>query len=285
MKAYSLVTIPSVALFESNVLLFKSYRTGFPTTSLHVTINAPLNAEGISVPAWQAATEATQPAMINMHNGKPWHHAEWIRNTLERHAAVFEDEPAIILDPDQIFWQNVEGWEFTTFLAGYHVPLMWNDFSKSVSFERLHTSFLWVSSPKTMLETIKKAYPPGFDATGAYAPVDPFMPRVQFIKGEPFFWDSTAGLYNMLGGTSFGAKHLAAFDHLNSAAFYDVMHERLENKRGFEMVHKDLVKTPEKLRGLWGPVVDPYYAQKHQQALSHLASLSPSITRALTPIL
>lgn len=282
MKAYTLVTVPRLDRLDSCTLLFGSYRTGFPTTTLTATINSPLSS-----------IKAVEPARIRAQSAGAWvsvseeplHHADWMKETLVLHAGVHGNEPLVFVDPDTIFWSSVEGWKFDTLLAGYYVPLIWNDFAKAVSFERLHTSFLWVSRPKDLIEALKQKYPPGFDSTRAYSPVDPFGPRVQFIKGEPFFWDSTSMLYNMVGGTPFGKQHLAAYDHLNSASFYDVMYERLENKRGFEILHTEAVKTPDQLRGLWEHVVNPYYRQKHQQALTHLASISPSITKSLAPLL
>jgi hypothetical protein len=90
------------------------------------------------------------------------------------------------------------------------------------------------------------------------------MPAVRFIGGRPFFWDSCANLFQMLGYKSCApleTKHLECFDHLNSASFYDVMMERMDDNRGFAFAHNELVKTPEKLRNLW-PIIDSYYRQK-----------------------
>lgn len=283
MKVYTLVTVPRTDLIDSTTLLFDSFRTGFPTASFSVTINTKLCAIQAVQPA-RNRIEKAQPTYVH-YADEPLHHADWIKENLVIHAGIFGNEPAIFLDADTVFWKSVEDWKFDSLMAGYYVPFMWNDFAKAPSFERLHTSFLWFSRPKDLIEALKEKYPPGFDATRAYSPVDPFGPRVQFIQGHPFFWDSTANLYNMIGGTPFGAAHLEAFDHLNSASFYDVMYERLANKAGFELVHKQLSKTPEALRGMWGPLVNPYYAQKHQEGLDYLATLSPALQKTLALLL
>jgi hypothetical protein len=283
MKVYSLITVPRLDLLDSTTLVFDSFRTGFPTAKLNVTINAPLSAIQAVEPARKRIQKA-DPFTCNI-SFEPLHHADWMKETLVLHAGMYGDEPLAFLDGDTIFWKSVEDWKFETNLAGYYIPLIWNDFAKAPSFERLHTSFLWLQRPADLIEQIKHKYPPGFDATRAYSPVDPFGPRVQFIKGQPFFWDSTSVLYNMIGGTPFGNAHLEAFDHLNSASFYDVMYERLTNKAGFELLHKELVKTPDALRGMWWNVVNPYYAQKHEEALQYLATLSPAITKTLAPLL
>ena len=44
------------------------------------------------------------------------------------------------------------------------------------------------------------------------------------------------------------------------------MKERIGNATGFEMVHKHLVHTPEKLRG-FSAVVDDYYQDRHLKGM------------------
>lgn len=284
MKVYTLVTVPRPDLFESCTLIADSFRTGFPTATWNVTVNTPLCSPRVTSSVFNKFKTVASPGVLEMSQ-TALHHADWMRETLVLHAGIQGNEPLVFLDADTIFWKSVEDWKFDSLLAGYYVPAIWNDFAKAVSFERLHTSFLWAPRPADLVAAIKEKYPPGFDATRAYSPVDPFGPRVQFVQGVPFFWDSTANLYNMVGGTPFGAAHLEAFDHLNSASFYDVMYERLANKAGFELLHKEFVKTPEKLRHLWPGVVNPYYAEKHQEALRYLETLSPSIRKTLAPLL
>lgn len=280
MKVNILVTIPDPELFDACTLCFDTIRVGFPTADIHVNVNLELSDYTV----FPRLNEKVRKAGATCSTVERIHHATWIRHVIEEHRPA--DGPCIILDSDTIFWSSCEDWKFETPIAGYYVPVIWNDFAQCVSFERLHTSLLWISDSDKLLHSLFRAYPNSEQETGDYCPVDPFMPRVQFIKGQPFFWDSTAALYNMVGGTHFSAAHKACFEHLNSASFYKVMHERLDNKAGFELLHKQLVKTPEKLRGWWG-MVDAYYGEKHQQALAHLKSLESGIPslRTLAPVL
>lgn len=281
MKVNILVTVPDPELFDACTLCFDTLRVGFPTADIHVNVNNLLCASELR----SAIVEKIEKAGASWSGVGKVHHAEWIRHVIEEHRP--QDGPCIVLDSDTIFWKSCEDWKFETPIAGYHVPMIWNDFAQCISFERLHTSLLWIPDSDELLHRLFRAYPNAEQEAGDYCPVDPFMPRVQFIKGVPFFWDSTAALYSMVGGTHFSEAHKACFEHLNSASFYKVMHERLENKQGFEMLHKQLVKTPEMLRGWWG-MVDAYYGEKHTQAVQYLQSLERTGTprlRSLAPVL
>lgn len=280
MKVHVLVSIPDPELFDSCTLCFETLRVGFPTAEIHVYTNGDM-CNQIRVDVYTKAKKCIPDVRYHAASMN-WHHADWIEQVLQEHDAL--SGPCVIVDPDTIFWKSCEDWSFETPIAGYYVPLMWNDFAQCVSFERLHTSFLWIQDTFKLFKAIRDSYPNAEKETGEYCPVNPFMPRVQFIKGTPFFWDSTAALYNMIGGTHFSEEHLACYEHLNSASFYKVMHERLENRQGFEFLHKHLVKTPEQLRGLWN-IVHPYYAAKHQQALQYLQSLETPVLRSLKLVL
>lgn len=263
-----LVSLTDPKCFESCTLVFGTLRVGFPTAKVHVTLNGNLNVAGSQYAKFKFAVEACGATLHELDFTV--HHGEWIQQTVES-AAASGDRPCIILDSDCIFWQSVEHWEFDTALAGYYVPTIFNDFSQCVSFARIHTSLMWIDAPRLVQEVGEK-YPNAHKMNGEYCPFNPFMPRVEFVHGVPFFFDSCAALYAAIGGTHFGQEHKACFEHLNSASFFKVMHERMENKEGFTHLHKVLVKTPEQLRGYWG-CVDQYYADKHQQALKILDSL------------
>lgn len=279
MQVNILVTVPKPELFDACTLCFDTIRVGFPKATIYADINADLCAPGM---ADKAFFKACHQNIFTTKLSSPVHHAEWIRRVLMNHKA--DNGPCIILDADTIFWKSCEDWFFDAPLAGYFVPTMWNDFAQCVSFERLHTSFLWVSDINAVFNHLRSVYPPAHEETGAYCPFDPFMPRVQFVRGQPFFWDSCAGLYNMIGGARFGAKHLECYDHLNSASFYDVMYQRLNNKKSFELIHKTLVKTPALLKGMW-PSVAAYYAEKHHEARQFIPLLNFRETPELQVIL
>jgi hypothetical protein len=278
MTVYILVTVPDPQFYDACTLVFDSLRVGFPTATVRVKINGLRTPHSLHDKIFCRAFNAG--AEVHIESDRILHHADWIRTTLEDHAE-YEAGPCVILDADVAFWSSCEGWKFDTLLAGYHVPLMWNDFSQCISFERLHTSFLYVRDAGELFARIETAYPNAQKRDGDYCPFDAFMPRVEFIHGIPFFYDSTAALYAAIGGTHFGEEHKACFTHLNSASFYETMHERLENKVGFENLHKVYATDPQKyLRGWW-TVVDQYYIEKYRQAVEFLDKLGQTGVPAL----
>jgi len=260
-----LVTVPKPEHFDACTLCFDTLRTGFPTADITVYLNNHRVKLSLADPLVRrvekcGAAIAAYPSLI--------HHAAWIRQQVEQ-----TQGPLVILDADTIFWKSCEDWTFPvpTLLAGYYVPRMWNDFAKCISVPRLHTSLLCIPDPAALRRVIREAYLPAFEAHAEYCPCDPFMPATRFVNGLPFFWDSCANLYGMLASRrpltyAFEPRNLECYDHLNSAAFYDVMLDRLTgDKEGFAYIHRFLTKTPERLRNLW-PNVSAYYAERAASA-------------------
>lgn len=266
-----LVTVPQPDHFDACTLCFDSLRTGFPNARIVATINAPYVGPGDVKVAKELQNKLYRAEVGVIYEHETLHHAAWIKRTVEQHDS--RNGPLVILDADTLFWKSCEDWQFPaeTLLAGYYVPHMWNDFAKCISLPRLHTSFLWMPDTAALRRKLNSIYPPALEAHGEYCPCDPFMPAVRFVAGRPYFWDTCANLYGMLANMepltyAFEPKHLECYDHLNSAAFYDVMLDRLNgDKEGFAWVHRFGVKTPEKLRNLW-PIVNRYYADCKRRA-------------------
>ena len=263
-----LVSITDDNRFDAQTLCFDTVRTGFPTARICVDINGHPSHKRLL--AQQKAEHAG--CFVNQLI-EVVHHADWIRNCVEGHAP--SQGTLVICDADTLFWKSCEDWWFPsgTLLAGYRVPRIFNDFARCISVERIHTSMMVIPDAVMLTSLLKQIYRPAGEQCGEYCPCDPYMPAVRFINGEPIFWDSCANLYQMLskfpGATcGLGTGQFACFDHLNSASFYDVMAARMDDPSGFKFAHNELVKTPEKLRGLW-PIINSYYQQKHIQALQH----------------
>jgi len=267
-----LVTVPKPEHFDACTLCFDTLRTGFPTANIKVFVNDSLGLV-VDAPLHERLRQKLYAARAEevMLAGKV-HHAEWIRTQVNRC-----DGPLVILDADTVFWKSCEDWTFPepVLLAGYYVPAMVNDFARCVSFPRLHTSHLWFPNPARLRQHIYDAYPPAQEAHGEYCPCDPFMPAVRFMEGRPYFWDSCANLYGMLASVefltyAFEPEHLACYAHLNSAAFYDCMLDRLHgDKEAFAYIHRFAASDPahEALRNLW-PHVNAYYAERASRVVS-----------------
>jgi hypothetical protein len=280
-----LVSIPDPKFFKSCTLCFDTLRVGFPTADIRVFLNSGLiNVDG-------AGQEKLESMIANARglNGytavtsRTLHLAEWIGWRIQEHAKTDSGAPLIILDADTCFWKSCEDWVFPseTLMAGYYNPYMWNDFAQCPSFPRIHTSFMVFPDTGRLLERIRRAYPNSYEQAGDYCPCDPFTNTVRFINGKPYFWDCCANLYSMLHSEDIATTyqfcqcHKDCYEHLNSASFFKVMHERLENKAGFELLHTQGAEHPELLRGKLWPLVDAYYLQKSIEAELKMPVIQP----------
>ncbi len=271
-SVHSLITVPDEKSFAACTLVMDSIRVGFPTSHVTFHINYDLTPPDLAeavinkvnkispVAKWwfTVGTATYQRASV--------HHAYWIKRVVENHAAYDPPGPLVIVDGDTHFWKSCEYWTFDSLFAGYYVPYIWNDFAKCPSFPRLHTSFMWFEDTAGLIGLIQDAYPPAVQEHGEYCPLECFMPGVRFIDRQAFFWDSCAGLFNAIGGQPFAAPHLEFYEHLNSASFFNVMHNRLEAQDAFEFLHTHAPKNMEQFRGQIWPIVNEYYQRKHVQA-------------------
>ena len=278
-----LVTVNNMSQFRASTLCFESLRVGWPTADIHVYVNGGEHFQATMsriITISQArkdgrhcteyGPEFTVHGVVPDDGTDKIHHAEWIR----KHVKQEYSGPLVIADPDIVYWKSCEDWEFLpkTLFAGYWHPRMWNDFAQCVSVQRIHTSMMVFPDTAALWDGICEAYPLAQEPHGEYCPCDPFMPAVRFDGSIPTFWDTCANLYNMLLSIKgeirqwpalehFGSRQLSCYDHLNSASFYDVMVERLdeETSQGFVIAHREWVKNP--TPGLWR-LVDEYYKQK-----------------------
>lgn len=233
--------------------VFDSIRLGFPTAKIQATI--------VGHPTYRFI-QKLRKLDIEPIEVKAAFHPQLIQSFILSNRGG----PMTILDGDMLFRETVEHWTFPTLLAGYYIPLIYNDFSRCVSVPRLHTSFLWIRDSEELLSTVKEKYAPALGKGCEYSPLDPYAPRTMFFNYRPYFWDTCAVLYQMLGGTHFNKEQEDAYTHFHSASFYDIMLERLENKKGFEYLHAEAYKNDALMREYNGCIND-YYQSKHQQAL------------------
>lgn len=259
MKVQILIAVPEEKYYDNCTLVFKTLRFGFPTAKVHVTVNAV----GPSAVRWRATNAASAGGADGIVQADHrLHHADWIKQCIEEHQD--SDGPLIILDGDCHFWKSCEDWKFDALMAGYYVPEIWNDWSQCRSMPRLHASFLWFKDVPALRHALKAACP----LADEYIPYNPFMGSLQFINGEPIFWDTCSNLYNTIGGAHFGPEHLACYEHLNSSGFRDEMARRMGGKTGedFTTFHTVAANNMEFVRTFGWSLVGQYYIQKRKQA-------------------
>lgn len=259
-----LVSCPNPDWIDACTWVFKSLRTGFPTSAIEITLNKDCIHPSIYQEVFDRVS-VVRGALIVQGEGTT-HHAGWIADMVKYHSS---EAPLVILDSDTYFWSSVEDWQFNTLVAGHYIPEMWNDFAGCRSVPRIHTSFMWFSDVPALRGALHNAYPQAFDKTGAYSPCDPFMPATRFVAGQALFWDTCANMFAMLQGTFplsyFNDSHFKCYEHLNSASFFDTMKERLPDGANFEKLHREWLKSPEFLRGKLWPTTHAYYRAKQLQ--------------------
>lgn len=265
-----LVSVNKPETFESCTLCFDSIRVGFPRS--HFDVHCYVNEQSDSNLRLKAIAKAERCGNFDVVCGTTrQHHAGFIQSLVY---SATNNRPMIFVDPDTIWWESCESWieEFSgKLLAGYFVPRMWNDFAKCISAARIHTSNMWFPNPTALRMRVEEIYPYSWQPAGEYCPCDFFYPAVKFLSGQPMFWDTTANLFNALPEKEvayFNDKHKAAFDHLNSASFFDVMCERMDDSSGMRMAHLEGVKPENRhlLKNLW-QYVDAYYRRKSIEGL------------------
>jgi len=189
------------ALAYGTLLVFKTLRIGFPTASVEVYDNGSHPDVARAIACAAADVGATFEAMQPRHFGK---HLRWM--LLERGPL---DGPLVILDPDVIFWERAEQWDFgTALLAGRLIPR--HGIGPIAIAPRLHPSLLWVPDVASLRAAVRD--------------LDPQAIRWEFERGQHVtrergavvFWDTLAPLYGALRDRcrAFSERELDAYDHL-----------------------------------------------------------------------
>ncbi|MEO5688338.1 MAG: hypothetical protein ABIR54_13340 [Burkholderiaceae bacterium] len=144
---------------------------------------------------------ATFEALTPCHYGDHYQ-----RLLLERE---LDDRPLVIVDPDVIFWEDIEGWEFgDALMAGRLIP----EFREAsfVSRPRLHPSLFWVPNVARLRAEVarKQEAFPAWDCIGP-------SPR-QYGCTEEILLDTLAPLYEAFQAqcVAFDEQHLDCYDHI-----------------------------------------------------------------------
>lgn len=184
-----------------SLMVFDTIRTGFPSAPIEVWDNGSC-AE--VVPDIESAAQKVCARFTSLTSRHYSDHLRWV--LLERpHPKCV---PLVLCDPDVVFWESVEGWDFgQALMAGRLMPLMQH--SGFIAMQRLHPSLLFIPDVHELRRAVKAADARafGWDAIG---------PRTSWVNGQPHFWDTLSDLFNALcaGCVAFGEAELNAYDHL-----------------------------------------------------------------------
>lgn len=240
-----------------NTLVFDTLRKGFPSSNIEVWDN--YNNEDEKVHLIELCEKGGYHHNVSF---KRWHHADWIEMIVNTH-----DDEVVILDPDIIFYDNCQEFDFPTLIAGRFVPTIWNEWFGAISYERLHTSFLQIRDCKELRKQLGEVYPPMLHPVyNDYTPLNPYRPAVNFYQGYPMAWDTCATIFHMVGGSCFTPNELSRYSHVNSSAFQEEMLERVKDKDSFRLQHhKAREKDYEWFRDFY-KAEDKYYMEMNALA-------------------
>jgi hypothetical protein len=240
-------------------MVFKTLRVGFPTADVLVIDNGS-HPDVVPLIA-QAATDAgcSFTAASRQHFLSFYH---WV---------LFEQEvmdSVVLLDPDVVFWDNVEDWKFEGLMAGRLIPDLYNYGVTSLS--RLHPSHLWVPDVAKMRKALGNMNANGFD------------PLRQFsapANGKMYFWDTGAGLYQALADKceSFTEEQLDCYDHLFYGSHLPVIQPALNDEGVTYTAHQAAARGDlSSLKGIWREQ-DKHFKSQRQKPLSGETMLAEMI--------
>lgn len=260
---YILITVLNPIQLINCTLVFDTIRKGFPLSKVVVTDNS--NSEEVSDYIRRRCKDTESyfeevPTRL--------HHADWIERVVK-----YQKGPAIILDGDVIFFDDCEDFQYYNPLKGYYIPIIFNEWSRCISYPRLHTSFLMIQDCQALHEGLKAMYPPAYYELPQYSPLRPFHPTVVYYHGQPQFYDTCSVLFNMTGGESFCEDERRRYAHINSASFYDEMLKRTANKEAFKIQHEHARNKDFGWFTEWYKAEDAYYSEMNKKASEIISKL------------
>lgn len=239
MNVHILLTIRSKELEPASTLVFKTLRTGFPSSRIIVHRNRCPDF------VLQSGLECADVDTI---------HHRWIEDLI-----FSEKEPFWILDSDVHFWEPVEGWKFTGPMAGRLIPQFFDEYSNCIDQPRLHTALMWLDPAqiKAKAEAYRKPFPADGFCPGPNLIYPTYLP---VRKGMTIFFDTLSLMYHAIGGEAFTERQLDAFEHMNFGTISDLVLCRMKNGEELAKARAEFVANPDKFRGNWRKQEDWYAA-------------------------
>lgn len=242
MQIFILTSAWSMDALYGSTLIFKTLRIGFPSAKVTIVDNASVPGARMIIEGL-AMTHGCKYVQLE-NRVAHYQFIEWVVNN--------NLGPVALLDGDICLWENCEGWSFGDRLyAGRYIPKFRDEFTQTITEERVHPSFVWIDDCEKLRSEIEKIKDKYFC----------FLPfHHQMFKSpdtsEWHFQDTLGLLYQALKErvSLFTEKELSAYDHLFAGSYYSLLLETINNKQDRELLRKthDLGKTDfMKLKGIW----------------------------------
>jgi hypothetical protein len=243
---------------SGNLFVFDTIRVGFPEAELVVYDNASAERyrdairERVSRVGGKFRTIDTEIE-----------HGIFVRQRL----MDAQTEQVCFVDPDVVFWEEVQPLPHHALIGGRKLPAFLDPYSRTITWERLHTSLLQVCRLSVLRQLIHRVEDEMFE-------FDAIQPRMVLRHGVWERYDTAASLYHFLQHTrpetvfEYGERELDRYDHLFCGThLWDIESENAELGAILREYHDAAHRDVTAIRGLW---------RKQQTIFDELA-------KALTP--
>jgi len=251
MDVYILTYCKDLQQLYGNTLIFKTLRIGFPTAKITVVDNASVDhAKRVISKCAKDAGCAYKPLP-----------SEILHHQFLEHIVNSSKETVVFLDPDMCFWKNCESWDFSDYLlAGRLLPQFRDEYTKTITETRIHTSFLWINSCNALNDAIQNTRKTYFE----FEPFNPIM-YMEPASREWHRFDTLSVLYTVLKNRiyCFNSKELDAYDHIFCGTNFSTVYESIndDDKMMFKNMHENAKYNYKKLKGI-GKLQEEYLKRR-----------------------
>jgi hypothetical protein len=236
-KVFILTWCNNINQLYGSLLVFNSIRIGFPTAEIFVVDNFSIKEATIQIENCAKSINAKFYAL----NEEIKHH-QHIEHILLN---CNEEDEIYIVDPDVIFWDNVENYKTDKIIAGRLIPEFNDNYSKTLTKERLHTSFLVFQNIKLLRKKL-------LDIKAIYFESDLIKPIMVKNNDNWIRWDTTAQLFEVLKDDCevFNDNMNDKFDHIFCGSHINLITDKWDLPE-FKEIHNLSKNNPTALRGIW----------------------------------
>lgn len=235
-KVYVLTFCKDINQLYGSLLVFDTIRVGFPTAEIIVVDNNSITDAVIEI---EKAADKVNAKLIKLE--KEVIHHEYLRFILN---SENDDAQIYIIDPDVIFWGNVETFTTNKLLAGRLIPEFFNVYTDTITKPRIHTSFLYIRSVKLLMDKINAL-------ENKYC-TNLIKYTILKINGNWTMWDTFGQVFECLHSDIeiFTEKQNDCFDHIFCGSHLNIIAKRHNNPRLHE-IHRLSIENPQELKGIW----------------------------------
>lgn len=248
MRVHIHTTLDESKLDSASTLVFRSIRTGFPTSEIHVWFNRPRHEPK----SYYLDKINDVDAEIHFTNDG---HPDWIEKLIET-----SSEPFWLCDPDVFFHGNIEQYDALLEdcpLVGRRIPAFNCPFTGYDTMSRIHTCLMRINPTRCRKQVgvfwESQICIPDFNG---HFFGDLFVKPKIFLKQKSRvqFHDTCSELSSIVGGRDFSecvSGHEldinSLFDHLNCGTYSDI----IDSSGQLTTDNRMISESPEQFKGLW----------------------------------